>query len=337
MATNTRTGIATLADAAAEIGADRNQLQVVDVLSQKTILGDAHWVQANDFTTHHYAQTLSEPQGTDTIINQGVTYEIGTERPVTEIIQGLESYSNIDARILKMHPNPAQFRRQKDTQTVRGLGKSVDDRLLYGHTTLGATTSVTPAQILGLQPRFNKLTPAYNQIQGIQYWPTNVISATGSASNVQSSAWAIKWGDDGLFLTYPREGKGFIEVDPKPSTTFLFPATGKAYEAWITHFEIMFGLCVGDWRNIQRMGNIDSTHKWTSDLMIQLLAGFPDGWDGVTLYVSRTDWVYVQQEAKNNANSFHFDEAPWGGITPYFMTIPIKFADRLVQTEPVVS
>ncbi len=342
---NTLTGGGTMLDAAKRIGADGQQLMVVDVLSSQTFMQDAFWVEANDFTTHHYMQTLSEPTGTDTVINQGIVWEIGTERPVTEIIQGLESYSKIDARILADEPDPVGYRRAKDVECVNGLRKSVDDRILYGGTSVhvaGGSSAVSPYQITGLHPRFNKISGiTYNQLQGTQYWLPNVVSAAGSTANVQSSVWVVKWGKDGLFMTYPRSGRGFIDVKPRPDTTIILDSSNNPYEIEITHFSIKFGLCVGDWRNVLRMCNINKatdSKPWTSDLMISLLAVLPDtDWTGLVLYVNRTVWQQILLEAKNDSNVFHFDEAPWGTKTPYFMGIPIKPVDRIASTEPVIS
>jgi len=344
MATNTLTGIVTMLDAAKSIGANGSQLAVVDVLSMQTFMQDAHWEEADDFTTHHYMQTLSEPTGSDTVINQGITWEVGSERPVTETLQGLESYSKIDTRILKRRPQPQQYRAMKDTETVRGMRKTVDDRVLYGNSTVGVAgnnNAVSPDQILGITPRFNKISPTYDQIQGTQYWPSNVVSAAGSTANVQSSVWAVKWGPTGLYFTYPREGKGFIEVEPMPGETIVYDANNLPYKAEITHFEIGFGIAIGDWRNVQRMCNINKatdTKPWTSDLMVQMLAQFPDpDWSGIVIYANVTSYIEMLQEAKNNANSFHFDEAPWGEKTAHFMGVPIKRADRIANTEAVVA
>ena len=342
MATNTLTSKLTALQVGEKLGSGRMVMDVIDILSEKLIYRDAHWVEANDRTVHHYLQTLSEPEGSDSVYNVGVAWEIGLDSPVTEILQGLETYSRVDVRLLEDSGDPTGLRKNLDAKAIRGLSKGVDSRVFYGNTTIGKHTAISASQILGLAPRFNSLSPTYNQIQGTQYWPIiNVQSAGGSTANAQASAWTFKWGDDGVFMLYPRDGKKFVEartLNPQVITD----ANGNAVEYEITHFSIGFGIGIGDWRNVTRLANINvatDAKPWTSDTELNLMACFPDGADGrdnVQMYVDRKTWVSVQQEAKSNANSFHFDDAPWGGITPWFMTIPISVADELVDTEPVV-
>ena len=347
MATNVLTGIRTMAEAAKSIGAHGNELAVVDVLSQRTpMLQEGHWEEANDFNSHHYLQTLTEIQGTDTVINVEVSWEEPTMKPVTEIIQGIESYSKADSRIVRMQNNAEQYRRTRDNLRIKQLGKAVQDRMLYGNSTTGLTTSVNPAQVTGIIPRFSKISGVtYNQLVGTQYWPLNVVSAGGSTANSQASALAIKWGPDGVYFTYPRGGKNFIQaedVSARYGGPILITSSTGAYEAEISHFSLSFGIAVADWRAVQRICNINKatdTKPWTSTLQVQLLAAFPDAdWTNVVLYVNITTWTEMLQEALSNTNSFHFDDAPWGGSpTVYFQTIPVRLCDRMVNTEPVVA
>jgi len=341
MAALTRTGVATLVDVASRISSDGGVLSVIDVLSEHTIFGDAHIVEANDFTSHHYSFTLTQPTGSDTIVSQGVTIEIGTESPVTEMIQGFESYSLVDDRIVRLDPHPDEFRKRKDMSQVRGMAKSIDDRFLYGGSAItGSTSSVSGNQIQGLTTRFNKLSPTtYNYRGGSKYWSSNVVSNGGSTSNAQSSVWFIEWSDDGVFVPVPRNFKNVVEVLPKDDITTIFPTTGTAYDAWVTHFYAAFGLCVGDWRRAIRLANIDATTTLVIDDMIAALGVYPDSdWSKLVMYCGKQVWIQFQQAAIAAANGYFFMETPWGKQTPSFMGIPIVRADRLVDfLEPVVS
>lgn len=339
MATNTRTAQLVAIDA----GLHKNAMTVIDVLSEKGFYRDAHWVEANDYTTHHYLQTLTEPHGSNTVYNVGVAWELGTDAPVTEVIQGLMSYSKMDVKILEDHPNPAKLRQDYDKKAMRGMAKGVDSRVLYGNSTVGNYSSVSSAEILGLHSRFGKISGAtYNQRAGSNYWNVNVVSAAGSTSNVQASAWTIKWADDGLFMINPRGGKGFVDVHPLPEPQVIVDSNGYAVEWEITRYSISFGLGVGDWRNVQRICNINKatdSKPWTSALQVQVEAWMPDGEEGAIIYVNRTVWQQILNEAMSNSNVFHFDEAPWGGVTkvPYFGAAAISPVDELVSTEPVIS
>ena len=72
--------------------------------------------------------------------------------------------------------------------------------------------------------------------------------------------------------------------------------------------------------------------------MVAMIAGLPDtDTTGAVAYCTRQIWIQAVQQAKNNANSFHFDEAPWGKMVPYFMDIPFRVCDRLLPAEPVIN
>jgi hypothetical protein len=330
----------TMAEAAKSIGAQGEQLAVVDVISQGTpILEEGHWEESNDFQTYHLLQTMTEAVGTDAIINQGVNWEVNTLRPVTEIIQSLESALKIDVRILRKQKNAEEYKRIQAELFLRGLSKSFHDRVFYGGTTIAPTTAVSPDEVMGLHTRFGTIANInYNLVQGVQYWPSNVVSAGGATGGGESSMWLIKWGKDGVFFPFPRDGQDFVNIEDMPEIQLVYDANNRPFRAEVTFFSIGFGLCVADWRCVQRLCNIDATHKWTSDAMVSLLAGLPDtDMSGVVCYVPRFVWVQMNLEAKNNANSFHYDDAPWGRKTVYFMDVPIRVCDRITQTEPVIS
>ncbi len=341
---NTLTSVVTMAEAAKGIGDQGQMLPVIDILSSGTpFIEEGHWEMSTDFNSYHYDQTQTDVVGTDSVVNQGIAWEVPTSRPITEMIYGLESALKIDSRILRRHPHPEEFKRILMERFLRGLTKSWHDRILYGNTTLAPTSSVSPSQAVGLHLRFNVISAAtYNQVQGTVYWPLNVVSAAGSTANVQSSAWAIKWGLDGLHFAYPKDGQEWIEVDQMPELQLVYDASNNPFRADVTFFNIKYAICVGDWRCVQRLCNIEgvTSKLWTSTLQVQLLGGFPfDGsdWDGVVIYVPRFVWIEMMTEALANTNSFHFDTAPWGKKTIYFQDVPIRVVDRIVRTEPVIS
>jgi Major capsid protein GP7 len=338
---NTMTSVMTMAEAAKGIGAKGNMIPVIDVLAVGTpLLEEGHWEMSTDFNSYHYDQTMTDVVGTDSVTNQGISWEVPTSRPVTEMIYGLESALKIDSRILRRHPNPEEFKRVLVERFLRGLSKSFHDRIFYGNSAVGLTTKVSPTQVTGLHSRFGIISGAtYNQVQGTQYWPLNVVSASGTGANAQMSSWLLKWGLDGIHFGYPKDGQEWVEVDEMPELQLVYDSSNNPFRADVSFFNIKYALCVGDWRCVQRMCNIDgSSHKWTSSLMVQLLAGIPDtDWSGLVAYVPRTVWIEMSQEALSNANSFHFDNAPWGRKTVYFQEVPIQVIDRLVNTEPIIS
>ena len=143
--------VVTLAEAAKTVGPSGEMLAVVDVISQGTpVMEEGHWEESNDFESYRLLQTMTEAIGTDAIINQGVNWEVNTLRPVTEIIQDLESALKIDIRILRKQKNAEEFKRIQAELFLRGLGKSFHDRFFYGNTNIAPTTAVSPDEITGL-------------------------------------------------------------------------------------------------------------------------------------------------------------------------------------------
>ena len=332
--------VVTMAEAVKNIGPSGEQLAVVDVISQGTpIMEEGHFEESNDYNSYRLLQTMTEAVGTDAIINQGVNWEVNTLRPVTEVIQELESALKIDIRILRKQKNAEEFKRIQAELFIRGLAKSFHDRVFYGNSSIGQTTSISPDEITGLHTRFNSIANiSYNQIQGVPYWPGNVFSAGGNTGGGESSLWLIKWGKDGVFFPFPRDGQDFINIEDMPEIQLVYDANNRPFRAEVTFFSMGFGLCVADWRCVQRMCNIDLTHPWSSDLMVSMIAGLPDtDMTGVVAYCTRQTWIQAMQQAKNNANSFHFDDAPWGRKTAFFMDIPFRVVDRLTATEPVIT
>ncbi len=332
--------VVTLAEAAKTVGPSGEMLAVVDVISQGTpVMEEGHWEESNDFESYRLLQTMTEAIGTDAIINQGVNWEVNTLRPVTEIIQDLESALKIDIRILRKQKNAEEFKRIQAELFLRGLGKSFHDRFFYGNTNIAPTTAVSPDEITGLHSRFNSIAGIqYNQIQGVPYWPVNVFSAGGNTGGGESSLWLIKWGKDGVFFPFPRDGQDFINMEDMPEIQLVYDSNNRPFRAEVTFFSMGFGLCVADWRCVQRMCNIDLTHPWSSDIMVSMIAGLPDtDTAGTVAYCTRAVWIQAIQQAKNNVNSYHFDDAPWGKMVPHFMDIPFRVCDRLLPAEPVIT
>ena len=122
----------TMLEVAKSIGAQGNDLALVDTLSQQSpFLEEGYWMEADDFQSHHFMQSLQEPVGVDSVINVGVGWDVATQTPVTELIQGLESYMRIDMRILSKRRNPqAYVKQQIDVHVPARSTRRVWDRFV---------------------------------------------------------------------------------------------------------------------------------------------------------------------------------------------------------------
>ncbi len=330
----------TMIEVAKSIGAQGNDLALINTLSQKTpFLEEGYWMEADDFTSHHFMQALSEPVGTDSVINVGVGWDVATQTPVTELIQGLESYMRIDMRILSKRRNPQQYVKQQIDVFVSGLKKTVHDRIIYGNyisPDSGVTTvGVGPSTSIGgvSADRFTGLAQRFGTI-GTNPW-YNVTTNSGSGANAQSSTWAIVWGPDAVFFVYPHGGQDFVKVTDLGELT-VYDSTPKPYQAYVIHFLIQFGLCVADPRKVQRLCNINTTAYWTPTAQLKALGQLPDGLDGAVLYVPRFVYTYMQVDALLGTNKLYTKEEVWGHQQQTFQGVPIKMVERIATNEGVV-
>ena len=340
----------TMIEVAKSIGAQGNDLALVDTLSQRTpFLEEGYWMEADDFQSHHFMQALSEPVGTDSVINVGVgwvrrraTLPAGRRSgtPVTELIQGVEDYLRIDMRILSKRRNPQQYLKQQTDAFVRGLKKTIHDRILYGNYvgTSGATTvGVGPSTTIGglSADRIIGLMTRYNTIATNPWY--NVLGASGSTANGEASALACVWGPEGIFFVYPHGGQDFVKVEDM-GQQLVYDSNSKPYTAYVVHFLIQFGLCVADPRKVQRIANMDSTHLWTPTLALKSLGQLPDGLDGAVIYVPR--WVFTQIQINAVAvqtNVFYTKEEVWGHQQTMFQGVPVRMCERMASNEAVVA
>ena len=328
----------TMIEVAKNIGAQGNDLALIDTLSQRTpFLEEGYWMEADDFNSHHFIQSLSEPVGVDSVINVGVGWDVATQTPVTELIQGLEDYLRIDMRILSRRRNPQQYVKQQCDTFIRGLKKTIHDRLLYGNYTANTAVGVGPSTSIGgaSADRITGLAQRYNTIATNPWY--NVTSATGSTSNSLSSAWAIVWGPDATFFVYPHGGQDFVKVEDI-GEQLVYDSNQKPYKAYIVHFLIQFGLCVADPRKVQRLANIyKTTQTWTPTLQLQSLGQLPDGYDGAVLYVPRFVWTQMQVDALLGTNKLYTKEEVWGHVQTMFQGVPVRMVERIATNEAQVS
>jgi hypothetical protein len=310
-----------LIQSAIGIGADGNQLAIIDTLAVRApFLEEGYWTEADDFNSHHYVQALTEPTGSDTRFNKGVAYEAGTVVPVTEILQGLRSMSKIDTELLRRQKDPQAYRASRNAMTVRGMRKTFNDRVLYGN------NATHPDRVNGVTTRYNLLALA------------NVVGNGGSSAGATTSIWIVKWGLDGLFFTMPRNGQNFIvEEDLRMQLVPDDQTTPQYFTALVSKFTINFGVNVGNPGNVRRICNIDATHQFDPDLLIEEIGNLPDGTDNCVIYVPRPVMNQMNIEASNKSNAYYAPGEVFGRKIQTFFGLPVIMNERIVATETVVA
>ena len=288
------------------------------------MIKDGKWYEANDFTTHQVTQSLTEAAGTFGIIGEGVAYAAPKTKQIVEGIAMLETYSRIDERLLRRMRDPEQFRAQRNEAILRGLAKTFNTTVLY------SSKAADPEKIDGFLPRFPTLATLTAAPSGK--------SAGGAAAGAVTSAYVIKWGQDGVYFIYPRGGKNAI-FEEDLGRQLVSPTATTAYTAVVSHFGINFGLVIADPRCYQRVCNIMPTgaaNIFNEDDLIEVIENMPD-LDNAVIYVPKAVKVQMNIALKNKTNVNYTVENAWGVPTLHFQGVPVRRLDQIVITEAVMA
>jgi hypothetical protein len=338
----------TLADWAKRVDDDGKMATVVDLLSQSNaMMDDMLWVEGNQTSGHKTTIRTGLPQGTWRQLYQGVQPTKSTTAQITEACGNLEGYSELDKDLADLNGNTAEFRLSEEGGFYEGMTQQVQSALLYSN------SLNTPAQIMGLAPRYNTITVA-NAASA-----NNVIDMGGTGST-NCSMWVVGWGPNSVHGIFPK-GKiaGLQMTDLGEDVKVL--SDGSMYRVYRSHFKWECGLAVRDWRYVVRMCNIDVTlltGASAANLINGLVSAFhrfptapsstrittdptkPSGVLGATrfaIYCNRQVAAALDRQAMNKTNLLlsigEFDGKP----VTMFRGVPIRVVDRLLTTEARIT
>jgi len=298
---------------------DKNLLTIAEVLTQDhPILADAVWLESNQPTSHVGTKRTNLPTGTWRRLNKGVATEASATTQVTEPMGMLESYSKVDAKLVSLAPNKAEFRSQEDLAFVEGLSQTIETAIIY------SDLATTPEKFDGFTPRYNSLALA------------NVAGNGGSGADCQS-LWIIQWGATKVHLIYPPGGSVGIKVQDLGELTVYDDETIPApYQAFMTHFTMDCGLYVHDDRCVQRIANIETTgasNLLDDDLIIASLNLMPQrgGGPGTAMYASRILLTQFDIMAKDKTNVNYTSDTAFGEMVTRFRGVPIRLCEAIVD------
>jgi len=298
---------------------DKNLLTIAEVLTQDhPILADAVWLESNQPTSHVGTKRTNLPTGTWRRLNKGVATEASATTQVTEPMGMLESYSKVDAKLVSLAPNKAEFRSQEDLAFVEGLSQTIETAIIY------SDFATTPEKFDGFTPRYNSLALA------------NVADNGGSGADCQS-LWIIQWGATKVHLIYPPGGSVGIKVQDLGELTVYDDETIPApYQAFMTHFTMDCGLYVHDDRCVQRIANIETTgasNLLDDDLIIASLNLMPQrgGGPGTAMYASRILLTQFDIMAKDKTNVNYTSDTAFGEMVTRFRGVPIRLCEAIVD------
>ena len=318
----------TLADIAKLQDPKGNIAQVIEILATEDgVLDDMLFMEGNLPTGHRTTIRSGMPAGTWRKLNYGVQPEKATTVQVDDTCGMLESYAEVDAKILSLSGNPGAVRLSEDRAFIMGLRKTMASALIYGDTT------ITAEKIMGLTPRFNDLSGPENA--------SNILDGGGTGSD-NTSIWLVGWGDNTVHGIYPKGSKAGLSSKDLGQVTKVL-ADGSMYEVFRTHYTWDTGLTVRDWRYIVRIANIDVSDLVAAnvasadliDLMAQAVELLPDQSLGrPVFYCNRTvRTVLRRQIASKVAQSTLTMDAVGGKRVIGFDGIPVRRIDSILNNE----
>lgn len=341
MATNDLSKVYTLPEILRATAPDGSYMPFIDILSGRyPMLEEAVWEQANDNSSHEFLQLASEPTGAPVRYNEGGPLEAVVTTPLREELMRIETNMQVDTRILRKSPNPAQYVRDRQAQYVKGLIKTMHKHAFSVGETAGAMNygnkDADPKAINGLRKRYNSLS-----LVG------NISNLGGATANAQSSMWLIKWGKQGVFFIHPNNAEQTITVDYKGEVP-KYDASGNPYSVEWWNFAFEMGLGVADDRCVQRLCNINASGNGSfyedavatkgERLLIDMIERLPGGeTDGCVLYAGPSVMPQIRKRINEKSNMYFNEQTIWGRKMLAFQDIPIVRVDALNALEPIVT
>lgn len=316
----------TLIDAVGTVHNGR-MLPIAEVLqNENPIIGDMPFFEANEIFGHRYSVRSSKPTGSYRKLNQGVATEKSTRTPDYEDIAMLEAWSEVDAKLVDNHPDPAAYRLQEDLAFVEGMRDTSASTIFYGN------QATTPEKMNGFATRFATLSSTSKN--GV----SNVIGASGTGSDT-TSIWIVQWGVRRVYGMYPKGSSGGLGMESFGKEVLL-DSNSLKYTGYRTHFTWDMGLVVEDDRCVQRIANIEtagSSNIFDEDDLITALNRLPFGGAGAVIYCNRTIMTQIQINAKDKSNVAYGSNEVFGRRVFDFLGVPIRKCDAILDTETAIS
>lgn len=334
------TGQLTLADWSKRIGPDGKIDPIAELLSQTNeILEDIVFKEANQPTSHVVAVRTGLPAVYWRAYNQGVPSSKSTTAQITEPCAMLEARSHIDAKLLELNGNSAQFRLSEESAFIEAMNQEMTGKLFNGN--VGADLKT----FSGLATRYSSTTAGNGG---------NVILAGGTGSD-NASMYLVVWGEQTVFCPFPKGSRAGLRSRDLGEES-VQDAAGGWYQAARSLFQWDSGLVVKDWRYVVRIANIDvsdwvgvtGTQAATAatnliKLMMRAIARIPNFSMGrAAFYCNRSiqEGLMIQAlEKSQNALSVQEALSQFGQKMNQltFMGIPVRGVDQLSVAETLVS
>jgi len=314
---------------------------VAEILQEyNEILEDIPWYEGNLPTGHQLNIRTSKPTPTFRLLNQGVVPAKSTTGQIVEGCAILEARSHIDKDVAELNGNTAAFRLSQDRAFIESLGDTLSTALIYGD------ISTNPEQFNGLSSRYWSLSGETTSAQ--------VLTCGDAGSSINTSIWLVAWAPDKAFGIYPKGTKaGLQHEDLGIQEVITSTTTGATMRAYVSWFQWKCGLAIGDYHNVVRICNIDTTALLTAgdstDTSANVLKGMsraldllPPGASRPVFYMNQRvrSMLRVKMQDKSNLH-LRLDElmGPSGvrRNTLTFQGVPCRRVDSILNTEAALT
>jgi hypothetical protein len=323
----------TLAEKMKREDPDHKIAAIIELLSETNeILMDAVFMEGNLPTGHKTTVRTGLPSVTWRRLNYGVQPSKSQTAQVTDTCGMLEAYAEVDKDLADLNGNTASFRLSEDSAFLEAMNQEMADTLFYGD------TGTDPEKFLGLTPRFDagQTTPNTRTVSTYQ-----VVDGGGTGSD-NTSMWIIGWGDNAVFMTYPKGSQAGLQHKDLGEVT-LEDADGGKFQGYRSHYQWKAGLVVKDWRQVARVANIDVSAMRAGSVNVD--DKLIDAYYRIKNRKAGNMAIYCNQDVakalhkrsldKTNVNltSENFDGKP----VTRFLGIPIRTCEAILNTESLAT
>jgi len=310
----------------------RSAGDILELMNQTNdILSDMVWMESNQTDGHLTRVRTGLPEVYWRRLYKGTPISKGQWGQVKEPCGMLEARMELDSKEVELYgDNAAAFRLSEGAAFAEAMRQKVASTLFYGD------PDTNPDEFHGFSHRY----PTSSS--------PNVLNASGSTANKETSMWLIAWGANSIHGIYP---KGAVSAGMKVKNlgTYMVADTDGA------HFEVVgdkytwdCGLAVRDWRGAVRICNIDSTNLSkrkgeTGFIDLQALTIRAKGMmpqhlrDKAIWYCPSDVMTALELQASDAGNvQLHYGEYFNSSAVPVLHGRPVRQCDAIKLTEAVI-
>lgn len=306
---------------------ENNVATIVEILNEVSeFMVDAVAIMANDINSHESHVRKQLPVVGIRQVNEGSSSVHSVVEPQRDDIVLYEAMPEIDEKIIDNSPDPRKELNNEIVSYVEAMEQAFIDSIFYGD-------KATTGQIEGLANRFDALSL------------DNVWNLGGTGSDL-ASVWMMEWDPLACKLIFPRDHKSMgIQWEDKGKVR-VTDANNKPFMAYASQIKMQFGIAVQDYRNVQRLANIESdgvlnniidTANNKHHTLVKARNQLTHAGKNAVIYCNRDMKAQFDIFALDKDNGFYMMEDITGGPVTSFQGIPIRLVEGLLSTETALT